>query len=172
LLIMCFWARQGFTEPMLVLTDLWDSPHSLESICKGRSTVFFICDTELSVCREGAVFFDSRADEIEAHGMRAALIFAAQPAEVRDFVLRTNIGRPVYVDSGGRVFGTLLSDKVLPALVLVDGDCRHVRTLYGGGESLEGNIATLLGDGERGNRRLWLVLFAVAVVAVLPLVLD
>jgi hypothetical protein len=134
--------------------------------------VFFICDIELSVCREGAVFFDSRAEEIEAHGLRAALILTAPPAEVRDFVLRTRIDRPVFVDSGRRVFETLLSEKILPALVLVDGEGKQVRTLYGGGESLEGNIAILLGESEHANRRWWPVLIAVAVAAILPFVLD
>lgn len=134
--------------------------------------MFFICDTELSVCREGAVFFDSRTDEIEAHGFRAALIFTARPAEVRDFALRTGIHGQVYVDSGRRVFDTLLGQKVLPALVLVDGEGRHVRTLYGGGESLEGNISILLQDGEDRDRRWWLILIPIALAAILPFVLH
>jgi hypothetical protein len=158
--------------PELVLTDLWDSPHRLADICRGRSTVFFVCDTELSLCREGAVFFDARADEIEARGLRAALIFTGQPAAVRDFALRAEVYHSVYVDSDLRVFDTLLDKKILPALVLVDGEGRHVKTLYGGGESLEGNISIMIDNGADRYRRWWLILIPVVVIAVLPFVLS
>jgi hypothetical protein len=164
-------APQCLAGPDLVVTDLWDSPHRLEDICGGRSTVFFICDTELGVCREGAVFFDARAEEIEAQDLGAVLIFTGQPADVRDFVLQAMIGQPVFVDHDRRVFSTLLSQQVLPALVLTDGEGRHVKTLYGGGESLEGNIDLLLKEDD-GGRRWWLVLIPVAVAALIPFLLD
>ena len=168
----CFFAQQGIATPDLVLTDLWDSPHRLDDICDGRMTILFICDTELSVCREGAVFFDTRADVIEAEGLRAALVLTGQPAEARAFALRTRIDLPVFVDSGRQVFDKLLDQEVLPALVLTDGEGRHVRTLYGGGESLEGNIVILLEEGAGKSRRWWLILIPVALAALLPFVLS
>lgn len=169
---MCFAAQSGAAGPDLVLTDLWDSPHRLDDICGGRATVLFICDTQSSVCREGAVFFDTRADEIEAEGLRAALVMIGQPAEARAFALKTGIDQPVFVDSDRRVFDALLDQEVLPALVLVDGEGRHVKSLYGGGESLEGNIAVLLDHGTGAGRRWWLVLVPIAVVAILPFLLS
>ena len=171
-LIGCLLPQWSAAAPELVLTDLWDSPYRLQDICRGKATLFFVCDTELSICREDAVFFDTRADEIEASGLRAALIFTGSPAAVRDFALRAELYRSVYVDTDLAVFDTLLDKKVLPALVLVDGEGRHVRTLYGGGESLEGNIGILLASGEEGNRRWWLILIPVVVIAMLPFLLS
>jgi hypothetical protein len=161
---------QAAAGPDMVLSDLWDSPHLLKAICAGRPTLFFVCDTEASVCREGAVFFDARADDIEAHGFRAALIFIGPPAEVREIVLRTGIAQPVYVDPERKVFGALLDEEILPALVLADGGGRHVRTMYGGGESLEGNIGVLLEEGGNKGGRWWLVMIAVVVTAAAVLV--
>jgi hypothetical protein len=172
LLIACFTTQGTIAAPDLVLTDLWDSPHRLGGICGGRATILFICDIQYSVCREGAVFFDARADEIEARGRRAVLVLIGEPAEARAFALETGIDQPVFVDSKRHVFETLLDREVLPALVLLDGDGRLVRSLYGGGESLEGNIAILLDDGNAKSRKWWLVLIPIAVVAILPLVLG
>lgn len=172
LLVACLSGQQGAAGADLVLSDLWDSPHLLEDICNGRMTILFICDTELSVCREGAVFFDMRADEIEAEGLGAALVLTGPPADARAFALRTRIDQPVFVDSDRQVFDTLLDQEVLPALVLVDGEGRHVRTLYGGGESLEGNILILLEEGAGKGRRWWLILIPLALAAVLPFVLS
>jgi hypothetical protein len=157
-----------------VLTDLWDHPRAIGTIAAGRSTIFFVCEADLEVCREGAVFFDSRAGEIEARGLGAALIFAGPPAGTREFVLRSKITQPVYIDPTGRIFGTLVEQKVLPALVLVDGKGRHLKTLYGGGESLEGNLGILLAQGSAKGRRWWLIVLPVAVAAavLVPLVLN
>jgi hypothetical protein len=155
-----------------VLTDLWDSPHRLEDICNGRAMILFICDTELSVCREGAVFFDTRADAIESEGLRAILVLTGQPADARTFALTTGIGEPVYVDSERRVFGSLLDQEVVPALVLVDAGGRHVRTLYGGGESLEGNILLLLDEAAGKGSRWWLILIPFTLIAMLPFFLS
>jgi hypothetical protein len=156
---------QVHARPDLVLWDLWDSPHRLEDICADRPTLFYICDTELSVCREGAVFFDAKGDDIEGRGFRAVLIFTGEPPEVRDLALRTGLAQPVYVDPDQKVFGTLLEEKILPAVVLVDGNGRRVRTMYGGGESLEGNINVLLRHGEDRHRTWWLIVIAAAAAA-------
>jgi peroxiredoxin len=159
--------------PDTVLMDLWDSPHRLGEITRDRATVFFVCDIDLSVCREGAVFFAARADEIEAHDLQVALILIGEPAEVREFALRTKMDLPVYIDSSGMVSDSLLGEKILPALVLVDRGGQQVKTLYGGGESLEGNISTLIADAGEKGRRWWLVLIPIAIVAaILPFVLS
>jgi hypothetical protein len=171
-LVTCLFTQQGIAAPDLVLTDLWDGPHRLDDICDGRMTILFVCDTELSVCREGAIFFDTRADEIEAEGLRAALVLTGQPAEARAFALRTRIDLPVFVDSGRQVFDKLLHQEVLPALVLMDGEGQHVKTLYGGGESLEGNIIILIEEGVSKGRRWWLILIPIALAALLPFVLS
>jgi len=172
LLITCFAAQQGRAGPDLVLTDLWDSPHRLADICSARPTILFICDTQSSVCREGAVFFDTRADEIEAHGLEAVLVLVGQPARARAFALNTSIDQNVFVDSDRQVFGTLLDQEILPALVLVDKEGQHVRSLYGGGESLEGNIAILLEEGAGRGRRWWLILIPIVAAAILPFILG
>jgi hypothetical protein len=164
--------QQAGAEPNLVVTDLWDSPHRLIDICDGRATIFFICDTQSSVCREGAVFFDTRADEIETEDLGTALLLVGEPAQARAFTLNTGIDQPVFVDSARRVFDTLLDQEVVPALVFLDGEGRHVRSLYGGGESLEGNIAVLLEEGRGNRRRWWLVLIPIAVAALLPFLLS
>lgn len=172
MLATCLVPQQAEGDPDLILTDLWDSPYRLSGICNERATVLFVCDTQSSVCREGAVFFDARADEIEAEGFRAIVVMIGPPAEARAFVLKTGIDQPVYVDSDRRIFGTLLDQEVLPALVLVDGEGRHVRSLYGGGESLESNIVVMLQEGAGDNRRWWLVLIPIAVIAILPFLLG
>jgi hypothetical protein len=157
----------------VVLTDLWDSPYRLEDIGRDHPAILFICDIDLSVCREGAVFFDTRAGQIEERGFRAALIFLGRPADVREFALRTQLNLPIYIDSDRSVFNSLLGEKVLPALVLLDPGGRKVRTLYGGGESLEGNISALLQERPEPGRRWWLILIPVVVVAaLLPFVLS
>ncbi len=165
-------AQQGVAGPDLVLADLWDSPHRLDDICNGKAAILFICDTGLAVCREGAVFFDTRAEEIEAKRLRAVLVIIARPAEARAFILKTGIDQPVFVDSDRRVFETLLDQDVLPALVLVDEEGRHVKTLYGGGESLEGNLLVMLDEGAGKGRRWWLILIPIVAVAILPFVLS
>ena len=156
----------------LVFTDLWDSPHRLGAICDGRATILFVCDAELSVCREGAVYFDMKAEEIEAQDLGAALVLTGQPAEARAFALRTGIDHAIFVDSDRRVFETLLDQEVLPALVLVDGEGLHLKTLYGGGESLEGNIDILLDEARGKGPRWWLILIPIAVAALLPFLLS
>jgi hypothetical protein len=171
-LCTCFLVQQTVARPDLLLTDLWDSPRSLDDICDGQATIMFICDTELTVCREGAVFFDTMADGIEAEGLRAVLVFTGPAAEARAFALKTRILHSIFVDSDGKVFDSLLDQEVLPALVLVDKDGRHLRTLYGGGESLDGNIAMLLEDGATGGPRWWLILIPFAVAALLPFLLS
>ena len=160
--------------PDIVLTDLWDGPHLLKDICGGRSTILYVCDTDAGICREGAVFFDARAKGIMAHGFQAVLIFIGTPADVRELVLSTGIVQPVYVDSGSRLFGGLVDEEILPALVLVDGDGRRIRTMYGGGESLDGNIAALLEESPHEGRKWWLVAIPViaATAAVLVFVLN
>lgn len=160
--------------PGVVLTDLWDGPHLLKDICGGRPTILYVCDTEASLCREGAVFFDAKANDIEAHGFQAVLIFIGKPSDVRELVLGTRIVQPVYVDSERGLFGGLLDEEILPALVLVDGDGRRIRTMYGGGESLDGNLAALLEGNRHDGRRWWLIAIPVvaAVAAVMVFVLD
>jgi hypothetical protein len=156
---------QAVEAPSMVLTDLWDGPHLLKDICGGRPTILYVCDTEASVCREGAVFFDARAKDIMAHGVQAILIFIGSPAGVRDLVITTGIIQPVYVDSGRRLFGGLLDEEILPALVLVDGDGRRIRTMYGGGESLDGNISMLLEERRHEGHRWWLIALPVVAAA-------
>ena len=174
LLLMPLVAARAAEGPDVVLTDLWDAPHTLKNICAGRPTILFVCDTEASICREGAVFFDARAKDIVTHGFQAVLIFIGNPADVRELMLSTGIVQPVYVDSGRRLFGGLIDEEILPALLLLDGDGRRIRTMYGGGESLEGNIAALLQENRHEGRRWWLIAIPVvaAAAAVLVFVLN
>lgn len=167
--LTCQWCC---AEPGIVLTDLMDTPHDLQSICRGRKALIFVCDLSLSTCREGAVYFDSRADMIKEEGILPLHVFVGSPPEIRDAVLTLGLKTAAYIDVEERIFGTLLDEKILPALVLLDGHGRVVETLYGGGESLDSNIRALVAGAEGSGRRWWLLLVPLAVLAILPFVLD
>lgn len=165
-----------------VVKDLWDMPHNLESICDGQETLLFLCDLSISTCREGAVFFDNQADSIKAGGILPVCIFVGKPSNIRQAVLNLDLDLPAYIDEGGLIYENLLDQKVLPALVLLDGTGNVVRIVYGGGESLDHNLRIIMPtrssedvDRETGKSRRWrwiAVLASAVAVAVLILVLD
>ena len=156
-----------------MLTDLWDGPVDLSRVCGGRETLLLICDPGVATCREGAGYFDSKAAMIKAGDIRPALILIGSPPEIRDVVLRLAIGVPVYIDATESVFESLLDKRILPALVLLDGGGEAVRSIYGGGDSLDGNIRALTETRDGGGRNWWLIIIPVAVVlAILPFVMD
>jgi hypothetical protein len=176
LLIIALWSALGaglcVAQSEVTLTDLWDAPHDLQAICKGQRTLLFVCDLELSTCREGAVYFDSKAGAIESRGIKPAHIFIGNPPEIREAVLAMDLGTAAYIDANKQVFAGLLDKEILPAIVLLDGDGSVIETRYGGGESLDGNIRAVLGEEDGGGRRWWLILIPVAVIAILPFVID
>lgn len=128
----------------LELTDLWDYSRSLRSILADGPTLFFICDPDVKECREGAVFFESRSRGIREAGIRPALIFRGRPPDVRSAVLKMGLDNPVYLDEDGRVIDSMLDQEVLPALLLAAPDGTVLKTVYGGGESLAGNIVQVI----------------------------
>jgi hypothetical protein len=50
----------------------------------------------------------------------------------------------IYIDEGGQVIDAMLDEQVLPALLLVSPDGTVLQAVYGGGESLAGNIDRVL----------------------------
>lgn len=149
--------------------DLWDMPHSLESICGGQRTLLFLCNPGISTCREGAVHFDSQARAIRAEGIQPACLFIGPPRDVRSAVLTLDLIIPVYVDPDGRVCEDLVGQKVLPAMVLLDGSGNVIRSVQGGGESLDNNLKIII--GERRERPAWRFLFALLPLVVIATVL-
>jgi hypothetical protein len=157
----------------LTFTDLWDTPRTLRSICDAERTLLFVCEPDLATCREGAVFFDSQADRIRSHRIEPACIFVGSPEEVRDAVLRMDIGISVYIDSEGKIFEELIGQRVLPAMALLDSSCNVTRTLYGGGESLPNNLNLITADTRPSpHRPLALTLIVMIAVGILLLVID
>jgi hypothetical protein len=172
-------APLSFAAP--ALTDLWDADVNLTRICDGDTTLLLICDPGLATCREGVVYFDSKAGMIRDMEVRPAIIMIGEPAGIRETVLALDVRIPVFIDRSQSVFGSVLSERILPALVLMDADGRVLATMYGGGDSLDGNIKNLIGTGtgdetdagEEGGFNWWLVAIPLAAaLAILPFVID
>jgi hypothetical protein len=166
-----------FAAPAPELTDLWDAPADLSRVCNGHTTLLLVCDPGLATCREGAVYFDSKTGMIRDEGVRPAVVLIGRPPEIRETVLDLDIRVPVFIDAGESVFGSILDERVLPALVLMDKGGRVLETIYGGGESLDGNIRALIETEtetqEDEGVNWWLIIVpAVAALAILPFVLD
>ncbi len=163
------------------LTDLWDATVDLPRLCAGDTTLLFICDPDLATCREGAVYFDSKAGMMRDEDVRPVIVLIGDPAGIREVVLDLDLRVPVFIDQGESVFGSILNERVLPALVLMDADGEVLDTIYGGGDSLDGYIKALIGPGigtetetqEDGGFNWWLIAVPAAVaLAILPFVLD
>ncbi len=169
------------------LTDLWDAPVDLPVICRSETTLVLICDPGTATCREAAVYFDSKAEMIRDEGVRPAIILLGDPPAIRETVLQIDINIPVFIDTGESVFGTVLEERILPALVLMSAAGQIIDTIYGGGDSLDNNIRTLIltevvaaadtaavdVTEEDEGFNWWLVVVPVVVaLAVLPFVLD
>lgn len=176
-----FSATLSFASPAPALTDLWDAPVDLPRVCGGEATLLLICDPGVATCREGAVYFDSKAGMIRDEDVRPAIVLIGNPPDIRETVLDLDIRVPVYIDQRESVFGSILYQRILPALVLMDKDGRVLETMYGGGESLGGNIRTLIETGtgtetdaeEDDGFNWWLIAVPVVVaLAILPFVLD
>jgi hypothetical protein len=175
-LATCSVAAAGSEPPIstrLVLTDVWDMPIALNMIPAGKPTLFLVCDPAQVRCREGAVYFDTQAGRIGAAGARPACIFEAEPEATREAASRMGLGVPVYADASGGVPSRLLGSEVLPALVLLDGKGRLVRTAVGGGEALDANITAMLEQiGPSPWRSRILVLIPLAVLGIILLVVN
>jgi hypothetical protein len=113
--------------------------------------------------------------------IRPAIVLLGDPAGIRQTVLDLNVRIPVFIDRSESVFGSILTERILPALVLMDAEGRVLDTIYGGGDSLDGNIKALIGTGtetptetvEEGGFNWWLVAVpVVAALAILPFVID
>jgi hypothetical protein len=163
------------------LTDLWDAAVDLNRLCAGDTTLILVCDPGLATCREGAVYFDNKAGTIREAQVRPAIILIGDPAVIRETVLELDIRIPVFIDQGETVFGSILAERILPSLVLMDAEGRVLETIYGGGDSLDGNIKTLIGTepeiqagtDEEGGFNWWLVAAPLlAALAILPFVID
>ena len=160
-----------------MLTDLWDAPVDLLRVCDGHATLLLICDPGLATCREGAVYFDSKAEMIRDEEVRPAIVLIGNPPDIRETVLDLDIRVPVFIDHGESVFESILNERILPALVLMDKDGQVLKTIYGGGESLDGNIRALIEaeteTEEDEGFNWWLIMIPVAAaLAILPFVLD
>jgi len=130
--------------PDLEVSDLWDYPQSLSTIVARGATLFFICDPGVKECREGAVFIENRAASIREAGFRPVLLLRSSGPDVRSAALEMDLGTPIYIDEGGDVIGSMLSQDILPALLLASPDGTILDTVYGGGESLAGNLGEIL----------------------------
>jgi|GEM_PF-2202935 len=144
LLAPLLWTEACAREiPDAAVTDLWDAPHNLRTIASRESTLFFICDLGVVECREGAVFFESRASSIRDAGMRPAFLFKGKPSEIRTIVLRLELDTQVYIDESGDVIEGLLDPAILPSILLVTPGGIAAEA-QGGGESLADNIERFL----------------------------
>lgn len=188
-LVVLLWASPLFSSlfaaelPDLDVTDLWDYPRRLRSIAAEGSTLFFICDPDVKECREGAVFFDSRVTSIREAGFRPVLLFSGKPADVRSAVLKMGLDSPVYVDEHGRAIESMMEQEVLPALLLAEGSGEVLDVVYGGGESLAGNIEQILAlhaaeppppipaEPQKKSHRTYKVLAALAVITAVGIII-
>jgi hypothetical protein len=160
-----------YGSPDTAVSDLWDMPHTLGSICDGQRTLIFMCNPDKSTCREGAVYFDSQAARIQGKLIRPICLFTGNPEDVRNHALALDLGVPVYIDSEDRAYEALLDQKVLPAMVLLDEGGNVTRTIYGGGQSLDNNLGIILKEqGWLSRRTLILTAIPLAVVAALLLI--
>ena len=130
--------------PDLDVTDLWDYPENLRAIVADGTTLFFICDPKVKECREGAVFIENRTPGITGAGAKLVMLFRGGAAEVRRAALDMDLDSDIYIDEDGHVIDALLDEDILPALVLVSSDGTVLEAVYGGGESLAGNIEQVL----------------------------
>jgi len=174
-------ATAALSAPAPALTDLWDAAVDLPRLCAGDTTLLLVCDPGLATCREGAVYFDSKAGMIRDGEFRPVIVLIGDPAGIRETVLDLDIGVPVFIDKSETVFGSILAERILPALVLMDADGQVLETIYGGGDSLDGNIKALIGTEtetqtetrEEGGFNWWLIAVpVVAALAILPFVID
>jgi hypothetical protein len=134
--------------PDVEVTDLWDYPENLLSIVAEGTTLVFICDPGVKECREGAVFIDSRARSIREAGARPVMLLRGAAADVRSAALDMHLDTPIYIDEAGDAIDGILDQEILPALILVSPDGTVLDTVYGGGESLAGNIEEILRRGS------------------------
>lgn len=128
----------------LEVLDLWDYPENLAALVEDGSTVFFICDPGLKECREGAVFIESRAARIREAGLRPVMLLRGSGPDVRKAALEMDLDTPIYIDEEGGVIDALLDQEILPALLLASKEGTVVETVYGGGDSLAGNLERIL----------------------------
>ena len=156
--------------PPIVLTDLWDAPHRLDEIGQGMRMLLFICDPGLETCREGAVYFESRSASIRANRVKPICVFIGNPKDIREAVLALELRVPVFIDQEDQVFQLMLDQRVLPALALLEQDGTVVRTVYGGGESLDGNLKLLLHEKPKRSYLKYVIAIA-AVIAGAAIVL-
>lgn len=141
----------------VVLTDVWDMPISLNMIPAGKSTLFLVCDPSQVKSREGAVFFDTQAERIESAGVRPACILVAAPDAAREAAERMALKVAVYIDALRAVPTKVISQEVMPALVLLDGDGNIEKVAVGGGESLDAHITAMLEPGSSRWKTLALI---------------
>jgi len=134
----------GAELPDLDVKDLWDYPENLRSIVADGTTLFFICDPKVKECREGAVFIENRASGINEAGAKLVMLFRGGAAEVRSAALDMDLDSDIYIDEDGHVIDAVLDEDILPALLLVSSDGTVLEAVYGGGESLAGNIEQIL----------------------------
>jgi hypothetical protein len=155
-------------------------PLTLGSVCNGKQTLLFVCDLGLQQCREGAVYFDTQAQAIRDRGFQPGCLFIGRPDEVRRYALALDLDVPVYVDTEAKVFRDVLDQRIMPVLMLLDGDGHLVRSVYGGGESLDHNVSLILepergtepGPELSGRKWLWLAIGAAAVVALVLIAIN
>jgi hypothetical protein len=90
---------------------------------------------------------------------------------------------PVFVDEEGRVIDSMLDQDILPALLLAAPDGTVIKTVYGGGESLAGNIGQVMehatpevappegAQAEKETSGRWKYLVAIAAIAIIGVVI-
>ncbi len=148
----------------IVLTDLWDVKWNLCDVTAEGSTLFFICDLNLKTCRQDAIYFQSKADEIEAAGLKPCFIFLGDPASVRAHALDLHIKIDSYIDTDNVTQRTILTKQILPAIVRIDSNCNVEKIVYGGGEALPANLDSVL-QPERSRIRVWFLIIAALLIA-------
>jgi hypothetical protein len=169
--------------PDLEVKDLWDYPESLRAIVARGTTLFFICDPGVKECREGAVFIENRASSIREAGLRPVLLLRSSGPDVRSAALEMDLDTPIYIDEDGHVIGSMLSQDVLPALLLASPDGTIIDTVYGGGESLAGNLEQILmretpeppppvvAEPEKESKGTWKLVAGIAALALIGLLI-
>lgn len=154
----------------VVLTDRWDMPIALNMIPAGEPTLLLVCDPTQVKSREGAVFFDTQRQRIEAAGVRPACVLVAAPEAAREAAEKMALTVPVYVDAAWAVPARVVGQDVTPALVLLDGDGNVKKVAVGGGETLDANITAML--EPRNGRWKTLTLLTLAALGIILLVVS
>lgn len=156
----------------VVITDPWNMPVALNMVPAGTPTLLFVCDPSERMCREGAVYFDSRRGRIKEKKIKPVLVLVGSREAAGEAASRMSLSLPVYVDAGRTVTSKLIGQDITPALILLDGKGNLVKVIPGGGETLDNNISVMLDARPGGHRLAYVILAALVAAGAVLLIAD